>query len=54
MVLIRIETNRRNPNLNPNRQAFAHAKNNPKIEVDDSHKEYAYKFEVGMDKVSKT
>ena len=42
------------PNLNPNQQAFAHAKNNPKIEIDDSHKEYAYKFEAGMEKVIKT
>lgn len=35
-------------------KAFAHAKNNPKIEIDDSHKEYAYKFEAGMEKVIKT
>jgi len=35
-------------------KALAHAKNNPKVEIDETHKEYAYKFEAGMERAIKT
>ena len=35
-------------------QALAHAKNNPKVSADQTHKEYAYRFEEGMEKAIKT